>query len=132
MTADDLAPVTRPRRRLTLAAKRSLTFTTYGKGDSTKNCIENAETPENEIHELEHCCTDEGQSNLVAAEQQPIKGLGEHELSEELTEFLLVILQELKAGTLTAGDTASSQPVVRQVTGIERSASRAGASSDAQ
>lgn len=97
-----------------------------------KCAIGNMKTTENETYERERRCTEECQPNLVAAGQQPASGLNGDELSEELTEFLLVKLQELKAGTFTAGDAVSSRPVARQVTDAQRCTSRTGASSDAQ
>lgn len=65
-----------------------------------------------------------GEPVVVALVQEPVKGPIGNELSEELTEFLLVKLQQLKAETLTAG------AVAERIAAVSHLALSAGVSSD--
>jgi hypothetical protein len=117
---------------VTFLTERSLTSTINGKGDSTKNCIENTETPGNETYERKRSCAEECEPGLVVGDQQPMKERGRHELSEELTEFLLVKLRQLKPDAPTAGATVGACAVAERIVVVSHLALSAGVSSDAR
>lgn len=67
-----------------------------------------------------------GTDTLITSERNDGEGKVKRKLSEELTEFLLVKLQQVKAETLTAG------PVAERIAAVSHLALCAGVSSDAR